>query len=87
MSLISSGMEFSTGISNVSSGSTTAQRSSFTTDGISLACPTDDGTLITSISGVFSPSGSNSKACGKSLTFRDMKNEDLLSGFFTIAPE
>ena len=87
MSLISSGMEFNTGISKASSGSTTAHLSSLTTDGISFVWPTEDGTLITSISGIFSPSKSISKACGKSWTFLDMKKEDLLSGFLTISPE
>ena len=50
MSFISGGMEFRTGIRRLSSGSITAYESSFTMDGSSLACPVEDGTLMTSIS-------------------------------------
>ena len=80
------GMELSSGSSRVSSGRTNAvstsvsHRVSCKMCPASLACPTEEGTLITVILGLGSPWGSIGNACGNSVTFLRINSEALLAG-------
>ena len=82
----SGGMEFSSGRRRPSSGSTNAVSTSLSALAscrmrpASLACPTEEGTLITVMRGLGRPSGSMGKACGNSCTFFRMNNDALLAG-------